>query len=91
MVCKWVVYWGYKKGTFVEGLLEDSIEIILVGLWLFITLPETNIFAPENRGPLEKEIPIGVSTIFRWELLVSGRAKLMLIHNKSYVETGQCQ
>ena len=30
-------------------------------------------FAPENRGPLEKEIPALETTIFRCELLVSGR------------------
>ena len=35
------------------------------------TLPKTNI-APGNR-PQEKEIPIGFTTIFRCELLVSGR------------------
>ena len=38
------------------------------------TLPETNI-STENRGPLEKEIPIGNPSFFRGELLVSGREK----------------
>ena len=38
----------------------------------WFTLPETNIFAPENGGPLEKEIPNLETTIFRGELLVSG-------------------
>ena len=35
------------------------------------TLPKTNA-APENRGPLEKEIPDLETTIFRGELLVLG-------------------
>ena len=33
-------------------------RVISCGVFLGVTLPETNIFAPENR-PLEKEIPIG--------------------------------
>ena len=36
-----------------------------------LTLPETNI-SPENRGPLEQEIPSLETIIFRGELLVSG-------------------
>ena len=37
------------------------------------TLPETNIFAPENGGPLEVRRFLLETTIFRSELLVSGR------------------
>ena len=36
------------------------------------TLPETNIFAPENR-PSQKETIVFQPSIFRCELLVSGR------------------
>ena len=34
--------------------------------------------APENRGPLEKEIPSLDTTIFRGELLVSGSVIKMI-------------
>ena len=37
-----------------------------------ITLPETNVFAPEN-GWLEYSLPIGFRPIFKGETLVSGR------------------
>ena len=54
-------------------------KITLAAWWKFLgTLPETNSkFAPENRGPLEKEISHLETTIlrggFRLLLLVSGR------------------
>ena len=41
--------------------------------WDYTPVPKTNIFAPENGGPLEKEIPNLETIIFRGELLVSGR------------------
>ena len=46
---------------------EDDLDISEGGLWLkFDTLPETNIFAPEN-GWLEDEFPFGFRPIFRCE------------------------
>ena len=47
----------YKKSVVItlwRKIRNDWLENHII----FITLPETNIFAPENR-PLEKEIPIG--------------------------------
>ena len=58
-------------------LLLESHHQVLTSHKLKNTLFETNI-APENRH-LEKEILIGVSTIFRGELLVLGR----VYHNLS--------
>ena len=43
---------------------------------MYGTLPETNIFAPENGGPFEKEIPIGNHHFQGAKMLVSGSVYL---------------
>ena len=71
-----VFYAWMRQGESGQELLRRYFrDCKLHGDFSFFTLPETHIFAPENR-PLEKEIPIG-NPPFSGAMLVSGSVSVV--------------